>query len=153
MSKVPSHIKPNQLPFAMDNRALYFHVVGPGITIDDVMDPEYWEHLASRLKVGDMIEVRNSNFSLDIVLRVVGLDPRGHWAKVVKRGDKILDRELSDSSVDADGWGVDNDPVRGWIVCRGKEVVAPKSGEPRLPDKEAALKRMSELKAPARKAG
>jgi hypothetical protein len=116
--------------------------------MDDIVDPEYWVHEASRLKVGDIIEVHNSDFSIDCDLRVVELDPAGQWVRVMRRGDKPTHALSQDSIIDNDGYRIDNDPVQGWRIMRGRDMLAS-----RLPDKAAAIKKRDELKAPVRKAG
>jgi hypothetical protein len=51
-----------------------------GTTVEDVMDPQYWAHMAAMLKPYDRIEVRVDDGSWLLELIVTGCDRS--WAKV-----------------------------------------------------------------------
>lgn len=132
--------------FEQDCRTVH---LPPGVTLEDILsDPECWAHLAEQMKVGMLITVCNSDYTIDADLRVVTVDPRKQWAQVVRRGEKVPERLGHSLSVDADGWGVDEDRVLKWVVLHKGEVRAK-----HLPDREAALRKLAELKGSMRKAG
>jgi hypothetical protein len=132
-------------------RSLREHKLPPGVTFEQALHPEYWEHMADRLKIGDLIEVSNGDYSVDVVLRVVAVDPYGHWAQVVERGKAIPGTTLlASGSTDASGLTVHRDPVKGWRVMRGREELAT-----HLPDEAAAIAKRDQISAPqpARRTG
>ncbi len=67
-----------------------------GVTKEDMLKPEYWAHVASKLKPWDLIEARAEDGSYFAVLVV--LDGAKTWAKV----DEILYKEFKDNAGPAD---------------------------------------------------
>ena len=147
MSKVPQNKRPTHLAFGEFSRDFRAHRLPRDVTLDEVVgDPEYWAHVVAVLKVGTIIEVTSADYSVDTDLRVVSIDPYGKWAEVVERGKpRVLN--LGGASPDRDGKIiVDNDPVRGHFVMRGRDELA--RG---LPSREAAVKKAAEFESQARK--
>ena len=68
-------LPPNALQYAANYVRTIWHVeVEPGISIDDLLAPGFWAHHAARLKRGDLVEVINSELTLDVSLRVHDVD-------------------------------------------------------------------------------
>lgn len=51
------NILQNRLRQAEFNRTVWAAQPEPGVTLDDMVKPEYWAHVSKSLKVGDRIEV------------------------------------------------------------------------------------------------
>lgn len=141
---VMSHLRPKQLAhaeFAPGGHRV--HELPFGVTLEDVLDPEYWAHLAAYLKVGTLIDVHDAAYRIDTTLRVVAVDPRGHWAQVVVRGSQAHSPPPAETGAsDADGFVTQKDPVQGWRIMRGNDLLA--KG---LPDEEAVRAKLAQLKA------
>lgn len=148
MATIPQHLRPTVFQFhefAFDRRS---HQLPEGVTLEDVLsDPEYWAHTAAVLKVGTMIEVTSADFTTDVDLRVVAIDPYKRWARVVLRGKAAPAADDAQPAADADGYMIQNDPVQSWRIVRGKEVLAH-----HLPSEDAAKAKLAEFKRPMRRA-
>lgn len=129
-------------------RTEWLHEPQLGVTLDQVMDPNYWSHLAGRLKVRDRIEVLAADRSYDIDLRVIAIDPRGHWVQVALRGiSEDVPRVVATPgpSADPQGYVIDNDPVQGWRILQGRDLIAKGFGT-----EELAKEALANLKAAGR---
>jgi hypothetical protein len=80
--QIPDHLVPKRITRAEVARVTRFLSVPPGTTRDMCLDPDYWVHLGSTLKVDDRIEILAQDGTFDLDLRVISLDPRGYWAQV-----------------------------------------------------------------------
>lgn len=139
--EIPNSLLPSRLAVASGfAHGEYFIAAAPGTTVEHVVDPDYWLHLASRLKVYDRIEVVAQDGAFDIDVRVVATDPRGHY--VVVRPLRVWVPDEQDArkpslrqmqAADGDGFIVEEDPVHGWRVMRGGDIIAR-----RLKDKATA---------------
>jgi len=68
-------LPPNALQYAADYVRTIWHVeVDPVISVNDLLSPGFWAHHAARLKRGDLVEVVNSELTLDVSLRVHDVD-------------------------------------------------------------------------------
>lgn len=124
---LPSHLLPSRLPRAAHERGDYLHRAAAGVTLDMVLNPNYWAHLAERLRIGDRIEALADDGSFDVDLRVVAIDPRGHWALVRTRPSvsaAMPAAPFAGPAPDADGYTIDRDPVQGWRILRGRDLIA-----------------------------
>src|SRR3954470_8299665 len=66
-----STITPKRLQVETFVRTKYVDIAAPGATIEDVVSPNYWAHVASSLKVHDEIDIIGASGDFDITLRVV----------------------------------------------------------------------------------
>lgn len=128
--------------------AIATHVVdvAAGVTPEMALDPNFWAHLAERLKPGHEVIVRPSDLSFRLHAQVVAVDPSGHWAVL----DTITLRErtaFAKGGRDEGGYRIDHDPVQGWRILNGRDLVVKD-----LPDEAAARRKLAELKSPAKKA-
>lgn len=134
----------------------YFCEAPPGVMAQHVVDPDFWAHLAKKLRRHDEITVVAADGSFDLALRVIDLDPRGFWARV-----RVL-RATGPAGIsglaaperpkpqwpDRDGYTVEHNAVHGWrIVNRAGDIVARD-----LPDEAAALAELATVKAAKKKA-
>jgi hypothetical protein len=78
---IPDHLLPLRIVRAEVARTTRHLAVLPGTTREMVLDPDYWVHLGSTLKVDDRIEVVAQDGTFDLDLRVVAVDPRGYWVQ------------------------------------------------------------------------
>lgn len=111
-----------------------------GITPDEALEPTFWQHMTDRVSLGDEIVVRPEDFSYRLHAEIVAKDTAGHWLAL----RKIALTEGLPFKVDAPdefGYSYNKDPVMGYRVLRGKEVLAS-----RLPDEKSAIAKMEELK-------
>ena len=141
--EIPGNLLPTRLQTATGfAHGEYFVVALPGTTIEQVANPDFWLHVASRLRPFDRIEVVAADGSFDMDLRVTATDPRGHYAEVrVLRvwpenglsaaGNVPPLRAMA--SPDNDGFVIEEDRVHGWRVLRSGDLIAKN-----LPDKAAA---------------
>ena len=67
-------LRPTMMEREEFKRSRYFHSVPDGVTVEDLLDPNYWVNVASQLRRHDFIGALGPHF--DIELRVVGLDER-----------------------------------------------------------------------------
>lgn len=69
--------KPTSLELAEYTSVTYAHVTAEGDALEDVLTPEYWSHVARRLKPGDKIEVTH--------------EAGGYWALLMVRSVGTVD--------------------------------------------------------------
>lgn len=135
---IPNHLLPTRLREANGfAHGDYFLEAAPGVKAAHVVNPDFWLHLAARLKRNDRIEVVAQDNSFDMELRVVAVDPRGLYAQMrVLRymgDDELVTIPASVVAADDDGYVIEQDRVHGWRVLRGGDLVAKN-----LPDKASA---------------
>jgi hypothetical protein len=77
-------------------RVIYQAVPEDGATIDDVLKPEYWAHVAHKLKPGHRIEIlaEDGSWFAEILVRDVGRV----WAKVALLRHKEFDGPISNEA-------------------------------------------------------
>lgn len=146
--EIPRNLLPTRIQSTQYERTEWLHEPQPGVTLDQVMDPNYWSHLAGRLKVRDRIEVLAADRSYDVDLRVIAIDPRGHWVQVALRGiSEDVPRVVAapGPSADPQGYVIDNDPVQGWRILQGRDLIAKGFGT-----EELAKEALANLKAAGR---
>lgn len=95
---MPKTLHINSLAVAEYQRTRYHCDVDPDVTIDDLLQPGFWAHHAARLKRGDILEVTNPDLTLDVELRVHGVDVG--LVNVTVRFDASL---LADADEDGEG--------------------------------------------------
>lgn len=118
-------------------------IVDPEITPADLLNPMLWEHMAERFKLGEEVVVKASDFSYRFHGEIVAIDLAGHWAAL--RQISLAEGLPFVADVpDKSGFSHNHDPVMGWRVMNGKDVVASK-----LPNEAAAIARKEELKRAA----
>lgn len=147
MSEIPSHLLPTSLERGFGGYALSHWVYRSpaGITADHIMDPNLWVHVASRLRVDDKIEVIARDGSIDAELRVIAIDPRHLWAKMrplrLHEASPVEMRQAGPSS-DGSGYLIEHDPVQGWRILNGRDLIAKD-----FATEEAARDALANLKA------
>ena len=143
-----SHLLPMRIDRADFARSEYFLSAPPGTTVDQVVDPDFWLHVARRLKVNDRIEIVAADGSFDMEVRVTAIDPRGLWAHVrplrVAEGQFAVP-EASGAYPDKDGYTVEWGGPHRWRIVRGNDVVARD-----FPDQAAAISALLNIKAAKR---
>jgi len=144
----------NKLPTRLDRQEMattvFFVRVPPGITAEDVQNPEFWQFVARRLKVNDRIEVVAEDGTLDMDLRVTAVDPRFFWAqirvlRVMVGATSVVEGDKADPDGYVIEWGGPAHRFR--IIDRGKNLI-----EKDLASREAAQEKLAEIKAAKRKA-
>jgi len=134
---IPSHLLPNKLAIRDYATGWYSLFPPPGVTREHVVDPNYWVHIASRLKANDRIEVVAEDGSLDMDLRVIAVDPSVQklWAQVRVLRSYEAEAVAEKPAVDTGGYRYEwAGPVHRWRVMFGDELV-----EHGHPDKAAAI--------------
>jgi hypothetical protein len=153
--EIPSHLLPTSLERGFGGYALSHWVYRSpaGVTADHIMDPNLWVHVASRLRVDDKIEVIASDGSIDAELRVIAIDPRQLWAKMrplrLHEASPVEKRQAGPSA-DGGGYIIEQDPVHGWRIVQGRELIA-KDFETE-DDARAALANLKAAASPKKKA-
>lgn len=154
---IPSHLLPTKLERGFEGYALSTKVLRtlPGVTAEMLVCPDFWVHLAARdLRIDHRIEVIAMDGTLDAELRVIAIDPRGHWAQMrVLRGwparawadmaepDGPAERPAGQYP-DKDGYVVEFDRVHKWRIMRGVELIAKD-----YPDEPTAVEALANIKA------
>lgn len=143
------HLLPTRKLLADYARGNYFLKVPPGVSLDDLMDPDFWQHLAAGLKVDARLEVVSEDGTIDADLRVIAIDPRGAWVQMrllrvyVAQESKEV-REAPLGTPDNEGYRVEwaGPSHRFRIIAPGGEIV-----EKNIPDKTTALEYLAVIKA------
>lgn len=107
----------------------------------DLLNPLLWVHMADRFKLGEEVIVKPTDFSYRFHGEVVAIDTAGHWA-ALRQISLSEGLPFTADTVDESGYSYNRDPVMGYRVLRGKDVVANK-----LPNEAAAIAEMERLKA------
>lgn len=139
---IASHLLPKHSVRKEYEIASHYVRVNAGVTPDDVLDPSFWQHLAGKFRVEDEVTVRALDGSFRLVADVVAIDPEGHWVKLrplqfVEGGAIVTGAK--------DDYRIDRDPVQGWRILRGRDLI-----EKDLPDQAAAEKALAQIKADKR---
>lgn len=90
-----------------------------GTLIDDVIDPGYWSHMASKMKLYDRIEVRMDTG--DWLLELLVLDVGRNWARVVILHQHDLQPADGESFVPDRFTPKFRGPVLKWSVIRAAD--------------------------------
>ncbi len=88
-------LPPSDLKSAEYIRHVHHVVTQPEVTIDDVLDPAYWAHIAERLRPMSKIEVVFADYTR--YLELIVLSSGRLWAKVAILNDVDLVQDLEDS--------------------------------------------------------
>ena len=133
---IPASAVPTNLMLAEHANVRYYHTARRGVTVEMLERPEYWTHVAARLRPGHRIEVlaEDQSFWADaLVLSASRLE-----AKVKVLFHVGLAADEVDEVIDDDGlelnWG---GPSVRWRVVRKEDGEIMKDG---FPDKGAANK-------------
>lgn len=98
-------------------RVIYYAVPEAGTPISDLKKPEYWAHVADKLKASDRIEVEaeDGSYFLELLVRDVGRT----WAKVDVLREKELDNVNMELSEDLKEYDVmHKGKIDKWCVIR-----------------------------------
>lgn len=147
------HLLPNtnrmrKREFATDH---WFLEVGPSITLEQLMNPDFWVHLTKKLKVYDRVEVVAENGLLDVDLRVVAVDKRDPptWAKmrVLRNSQSEIHEPLPAPTEEADEEFADGYAIkfRGYRRFAIKDRVGNWLEED-IPTKKAAIEKLAEIR-------
>lgn len=128
MHKVPLRFRGRNIEY---ERGSHFLIVEEGVEARHVAHPEFWQHVANRLSVNDILEVRGPDCG-DMELRVVAIDPMKQWADVIVlrhcglQGIVIPGAQaVPVRGSDADGYRIDpNGPNKTWRIVQGRDVIA-----------------------------
>jgi hypothetical protein len=114
-------LKPNALAEAEFSRRGYRAIVPGDTSIEDMVVPSYWAHVASRLRPGDMIEVLaedNSFYAEFIVRSARRLDATVSLLRRVELEPAKLDASITE------GYEIKFRGSRSkWSILRGKDVL------------------------------
>lgn len=141
----------------------HLHIAPPGVTVDRVMDPEYWGHVGDKLRrsanggLHDEIRVVAEDGSFDIEVTVVQVDFRGNWVRVrplrmwpetlwKKYGVAKAAPAMVAGTPDADGWRYEHAGPQGWRVINATGDIVDHG----LPDQAAAEASLVAAKAAMR---
>lgn len=153
---IPSNLLPKKIERGFDGYALSHRVLRtePGLPPEFVMDPDFWQHLAARCRVHDQILVIAQDGSFEADLRVMSIDPDGHWAQMRLLREwpaGVISAAVKDAPAppeplargpDADGYLIEWSGPQRWRIVRGADVVATD-----LPDEAAAAMTLANIKA------
>ena len=104
---------PNRSDFVRQD---WFVTIDPGVTIDDILDPQFWVH-QRLLKKHDLIELVAADGSLDVLMRVAEL----HGNLPILRILRVFTAETGMKGGDA----IEFIPGRGWKAsAAGEEIVS-----------------------------
>lgn len=129
--------------------AISTHVVDvePSVTPTDALNPNFWPHLVAKFRLGHEVIVRPYDFTWRLHAEVVAIDPAGHWA-MLRTISLVEGMPVSIGSKDESGFRIDHDPVQGWRILNGRDLIARD-----LPNEAAARAKLAEIKAgPKRRA-
>jgi len=91
----------------------------PEVTVDDMLKPDYWAHVAMKLRPGDRIEAMPADRNYLAKFIVLGRDRL--WAKVVLISYVVV---YDKDEVPADeGYIVSFVPSQKWRVVKGNDVL------------------------------
>jgi hypothetical protein len=94
-----------------------------GVTPEMALDPNFWPHLVAKFRLGHEVIVRPTDFSYRLHAEVVGIDPAGHWA-VLRKISLTEGKPFAQSASDERGYRIDHDPVQGWRILNGRDLIA-----------------------------
>lgn len=94
-----------------------------GTTVDDLLDPGYWSHVATQLTMYDRIEVRidSGEYLLELLVKEAGRN----WAQVaLLHHHDLAGKVTTGEAVTADFDAVFKGPLRKWCAIRKSDSVA-----------------------------
>lgn len=110
-------LHPNRFQPAENVRMVYAIVPDQGTLYDDLFKPEYWSHIASRLRPGDRIEVTAEDYSYVAVLLVLATARQS--ARVVELSKTTIEaNSVALNDVDAAHKIEHKGPHLKWCVIR-----------------------------------
>jgi hypothetical protein len=99
-------------------------------TIDHMLNPEYWKHVAGMFKPGTIIDVYSQDGSVDATLRVVDCNKVMAKVRIMRLGyvrhmPTIVEDDNDESSKEAEldiqvSWG---GPKHLWRIVHGKAII------------------------------
>lgn len=131
------HVLANkQFERAEFRRSVYVAEIPHGTPLSALLEPDYWRHVAAKLKKNDIIEAFAADGGFDVELRVIEAQPT--YAKVrIRKGTEssgLLPGPLPDVVATSDYRVKWRGPNGGWsVIDKSNAVVASK-----LPSEEAA---------------
>ena len=129
------NILPKDIKQADFNRTVHAAQPEPGTTLDEMLKPEYWSHIAKTLKQGDRIEVQDSGHSWFAELYVRSVTATD--AKVTVLRHVVFDKPgLADADYEVKARG-----GAGWSVIRKSDkAVMFEKGQTRGDAEDALVK-------------
>jgi hypothetical protein len=130
----------SKLRLAEAVRSTYVATVEANTTRDTLLKPDFWAHVANKLRVNDRIEVFYEDGSAFAELTITSLGR--NWVKVFELRYVSLTPKLPEAlktqAKYPDGYDVQyKGPSKKWTVLRGSEVI--KDGCQEKPEAEAWL--------------
>lgn len=109
MSETKIEAKPPVMPIRMQlaeqSRNIWCLTVPNGTTVQDMLNPGYWAHLARQLKPGDRVEVEPDNGTYFAELRV--LDAGNQYAKMAVLREVTLESIEPSATISVPGHTVE----------------------------------------------
>lgn len=116
-------VDPQRMQSAEHQRRDWVCTAEEGTTVDDILDPGYWAHIASQLTIYDHIEVRID--SGEFVLELLVKDCKRNWAQVVLLHHHDLAGDTKTATAPSDEFEpVFKGPLRKWCVIRKSDSAA-----------------------------
>lgn len=137
---IPDNLLPKSIRRAENAISTHFIEVPRGITLDHVMDPDLWVHIARKFAVNDTITVLAADGSFDCDLRVVEIDPRFFWVRVrmLRLYQDVEASQKMPRTVDEAGYRIEFGGAHKWrIIDRVGDIV--EKGIPTRAEAEARL--------------
>jgi hypothetical protein len=113
--KPQPQLHPSRFALAQHKRNIYFITPADGTTLEEVLDPLYWSHVAARLRPTDRVEVHaeDGSFFAELFVREAG---RQHARLVPLR---VIEFEQLKQEPDRGGFAVQwKGPHLRWCVVR-----------------------------------
>lgn len=120
---IPTHLVPTQSSRKEHVIATHCVDVDPSVPPDAALDPNFWQHLVAKFRVGDEVIVRPKDLSYRLHADVVAVDPAGHWAKLRKLS-LVEGGATAIGAKDEGGYRIDRDPVQQWRILNGRDLIA-----------------------------
>ena len=113
-------------------RNVWSITVADDVTVEDMLEPEFWAHVCTKLQRGDHIEANPKDLNWYAEFIVLGKDKL--WAKVIQKGETLFLFNPTEGSPDPK-FTVKFNPRKQWRVLRDADVMSEDH-----PSKEAAQK-------------
>lgn len=145
---IPTNLPPTYLRRAEEETTAWHYNAPPGTTLEHVLDPNFWGHIAGRLLntpnrgIADTIRVFAVDGALDALVTVVAVDPRGQWADVRVVWYRPIERPVA-LAADKDGYKIEHDGQDRWRVINPTNEIIAKN----LPDQTTAQAELARIKA------